>query len=205
MNETDARTIMGLNSVGSNDLNALQSPFSFSIGETPAVPFSKKTLEAHASSHLLVLAPLDPEITINALREKFGVDPSQEPCMYDQDWYLNEGFASKTTLDGKWHLLPKQVRDDLRGQAPEAIEQGLRGEQFPSAILCTFTFFVWWFLRKEALWKNDFLWCSDVDHNGDRIYVGRYEDPAGMNKKGFNIHRHLSIRSTYSAAPEILR
>ena len=54
------------------------------------------------------------------------------------------------------------------------------------------------------LWRHDFIWCDDSDHNGDRIYTGRYIDPNGINKNGFNIHRHLSIRPCYGAAPVII-
>lgn len=49
----------------------------------------------------------------------------------------------------------------------------------------------------EKLWYHDFVWCSDVDHNGDRIYVGKYNDIDGVNKDGFSIHRHLALRLCY--------
>ena len=77
-------------------------------------------------------------------------------------------------------------------------------EKFPSAILTSFVFFSYYLLSRELLWKNDFTWCSDLDNNGDQIYTGRYIDPKGINKNGFNIHRHLSIRSYHGATTEIL-
>lgn len=49
------------------------------------------------------------------------------------------------------------------------------------------------------LWKHDFVWCSDMDHNGDRIYVGKYHDISGVNKNGFSIHRHLALRECYAS------
>jgi hypothetical protein len=122
--------------------------------------------------------------------------------MYNQDWYLKEDFANMAP-DGKWHLIRKEVLEEARAKQPADIERAFTGEQFPTAITCAFTFFAWWHLRGELLWKNDFVWCSDRDHNGDRIYVGRYEDPTGVNKNGFNVHRYLSLGSPYSAAPEI--
>jgi hypothetical protein len=106
-------------------------------------------------------------------------------------------------LDGKWHLIRKEVLEDARAKRPDEIETSLKGESFPTAVTYAFTFFACWFLKGEKLWNHDFLWCSDRDHNNDRIYVGRYEDPTGVNKNGFNIHRHLSLRSIYSTAPEI--
>jgi len=102
-------------------------------------------------------------------------------------------------------LIAKRVLENARASAPEKIEAVFGDEKFPTAVTCAFAFFAWWHhTGGEKLWKYDFLWCSDRDHNGDRIYVGRYEDPAGVNKNGFNIHRHLALRPSYSAAPEVI-
>lgn len=173
--------------------------------DAPEVPFSESILKSRAHSHVLIYTPFSTEITINWFREHLGVDPTNEPCMYNQDWYLKEDFAGVTSLDGAWHLIQKEVREDIRARRPDEIETLFDHERFPTAITCTFTFFVWWMLSGgERLWKHDFLWCSDRDHNNDRVYVGRYEDPTGVNKNGFNIHRHLALRPAYSAAPEVI-
>jgi hypothetical protein len=71
--------------------------------------------------------------------------------------------------------------------------------KFPSAILCVYAFFAYYCSYGEMLWHNDFVWCLDTDHNGDRIYVGKYHDVDGVNKNGFSIHRHLSLRSCYAS------
>lgn len=198
-----------MNLIGPEELKKMPAPFSFAEGGVPAMPFNDETMAAHAGTHLLVYTPsrfADGEpVTLNALRERFGMDPAvSEPCMYNQDWYLKEDFAS-APADGQWHLIPLQVREDARAKRPEEIETALgTTESFPSAVTCTFAFFAYWFhTNGERLWNHDFVWCSDRDHNGDRIYVGRYEDPTGVNKNGFNIHRHLALRPAYSAAPEI--
>ena len=195
---------MAIERIGPKELASLPVPFSFGDVQAPDVPFSSELLDKYAGTHILIFTPASKEITINWFREQFGIDPAKEPCMYNQDWYLSEDFAAKASLDGKWHLIRKDVLEDARAEQPGDIEQSLTGEQFPTAVTCTFVFFAWWFLRGERLWKNDFVWCKDVDHNGDRIYVGRYEDPTGVNKNGFNIHRHLSLNRAYSAAPEIV-
>lgn len=156
-------------------------------------------------THVRILIPAG--ITLNDMRDKFGLDPAaSEPCFYNQDWYIKEDFATTTQTDGKWHTLPKEVRQEWRAKRPEEIEKELtQEERFPTAVTAAFTFFAYWFYSGgEKLWKHDFVWCSDRDHNNDRIYVGRYEDPAGINKNGFNIHRHLALRESYSAAPEIV-
>jgi hypothetical protein len=126
-----------------------------------------------------------------------GINPNvSEPCFYNQDWYLKENFIDDT-LENKWYLIRKNVFEDTRAMQPnELIEKGI---SLPSAILCTYTFFSYYCYNKDLLWKYDFVWCSDMDHNGDRIYVGKYRDIDGINKNGFSIHRHLALRDCYSA------
>lgn len=144
-------------------------------------------------------------LTINNMRLMFGIDPEEkEPCFYNQDWYLKEDFASKITLEDKWYLIKKTVKEQTRGKNPDDI--GLDdNEKFPSAILTAFVFFTYWFLTDgDILWKNDFIWCSDIDNNGDRIYTGRYIDDKKINKNGFNVHRHLSIKHCYGLAAQKL-
>ncbi|OGG79557.1 hypothetical protein A3A39_02335 [Candidatus Kaiserbacteria bacterium RIFCSPLOWO2_01_FULL_54_13] len=200
---------MNIQTIGPEELGKLG--WSVSMGElsAPAIPFVADLLDRHAGTHLLVFAPKiytdGSPITLNSLRDRFGIDPAiSEPCFYNQDWYLKEDFANEP-LDGNWHLIRKDVLEDARAKSPEDIEATIpSSERFPSAALYAFAFLAWWFhTGGEKLWKHDFVWSRDRDHNGDRIYVGRYEDPDGINKNGFNIHRHLSLRSAYSAAPEI--
>lgn len=176
----------------------------------PDVPFADDVLQEAAGTHLLIFAPTilsnEVPVTLNALRERFGTDPaSSEPCFYNQDWYLKEGFATRTTLDGKWHLIRTSVSDGARAKPPDEIEASLgSSETFPTAVLAAFAFFAYWLHTDGGrLWEHDFLWCSDRDHNGDRVYVGRYEDPEKVNKNGFNVHRHLSLRPWHSFASEV--
>ncbi len=176
----------------------------------PTASFSPDVLKKYADTHLLIFTPAayadGTPITLNSLRERFGMDPAvSEPCMYNQDWYLKEDFAARTALDGKWHLVRRDVLEDARAKLPEDIEGSLgTGEAFHNAVTCAFAFFAYWYATGgEILWKHDFVWCSDRDHNGDRIYAGRYEDSAGINKNGFNVHRHLALSNAYSVAPEV--
>ena len=193
--------------IGPKELSKMPMPLGLS--NVPSVPFSQQILDTYSASHLLIYTPSHfadgTPVTLNILREKFGMDPAvSEPCFYNQDWYVKEDFATKTVLDGTWHLIRKEVLEDARAKRPEEIEESLTGEEFPTAVMCAFAFFAYWFATGgDKLWKRDFVWCRDRDHNNDRIYVGRYEDPAGVNKNGFNIHRHLALRSAYSTAPEI--
>jgi hypothetical protein len=209
MNTQDAKQLFGKSFIGPAELQAVKEPLSFGEQQAPAIPFGEEVLSAHKDTHLLIFTPerdvKGNAITLSYLRDIFGMDPAvSEPCMYNQDWYLKEDFAS-LSLDGGWHLIRKHVLEETRAQRPDEIESSFKSsESFPSAITLTFAFFAYWFVTGgERLWENDFVWCSDRDHNDDRIYVGRYTDPTGVNKNGFNIHRHLALRPAYSAAPEI--
>lgn len=136
-------------------------------------------------------------ITLKLLREKFGVDPDKsEPCLYNQDWYMKEDFMD-LSLEDRWYLIKKDVFEESRAVMPGELTQ--LGLNFPPAILCGYTFFAYYYARNESLWWHDFVWCCDTDHNGDRIYVGKYHDVDGVNKNGFSIHRHLALRPCYGS------
>ena len=135
-------------------------------------------------------------MTIRNLLGVFGKDPDvSEPCFYNQDWYMKEDFIDVQTHDG-WFLIRKQVFEDSRAVMPDELEKKCC---FPLAVRCAYAFFTAWFCINEKLWWHDFVWCSDRDHNGDRIYVGKYHDVDGVNKNGFSIHRHLALRPCYGA------
>lgn len=205
---------MGPNFIGPEELQKISDklkiadPFKSSI---PKVPFSLDYLNKINKDYILILGVTKSsdgeKLTINKLRSTFGYDPNQsEPCFYNQDWYLKEEFANNKTLDFKWYLIKKNVIKNSRGKNPENIRKDLKTkENFPLAILTAFTFLAYYLINNgQILWEHDFIWCADKDKNGDRIYTGRYLDPQKINKNGFNIHRHLAIRSCYGLAPEIL-
>ena len=95
-----------------------------------------------------------------------------------------------------WFLIRKNVYEDSRAVMPDELELN---HSFPIAIRCVYAFFTAWLCLNIKLWWHDFVWCSDRDHNGDRIYVGKYHDVDGVNKNGFSIHRHLALRPCYGA------
>ena len=212
MNIADAKRIMRGNFVGPEELGLVSSRLNIVLPKSvPAIPYDEKTLQALAKDHVLILGVArmadGTPLTLNSLRDIFGVDPAKkEPCFYNQDWYVKEKFADKTTLKNKWYVIRKSVARETRGLRPDTLEAKLKkNEQFPSAILTAYTFFAYYYTHDGAmLWKNDFIWCSDKDKNGDRIYTGRYIDPKGVNKNGFNVHRHLSIRPCYGVAVQLI-
>ncbi|MBI4101482.1 MAG: hypothetical protein HY443_00765 [Candidatus Nealsonbacteria bacterium] len=212
MTYQEAKKIMAENLIGPEEIREISGklgvpdPFQFRK-EIPEIPFKEDFLKKNSRDYLLVLGlpeAADGEaLTLNKLRSIFGVDPRQsEPCFYNQDWYLKEEFAKDKVLGFEWYLIARRVRDDSRGKSPEDLLVE-NSESFPSALLTAFAFFANYLRKGEILWENDFIWCQDQDHNGDRIYTGRYLDPDKVNKNGFNIHRHLAIRPCYGLAPQI--
>lgn len=201
-----AYQLMGENMIGpaeiieSNYLNKLVK-----IDEslaTPPIPYSDATLRAVAHTHLLILVTSEGynggKLCFSDFRRVFGVNPNiYEPCLYNQDWYLNELFYIESTLDVKWVLIAKNVSPSTRAVLPESFD--VRHKQLPSAILCTFIFFAFFLCKSRIIWVNDFVWCCDRDTNGDQLYVGRYIDPSGKSKRGFSIHRHLTVTPNYGA------
>ena len=197
----DARKIMGVNFIGIEELQQLSDSFPIMLPSIyPEIPYTKEFLMDKGNNYILILGASKIN-NLNALnliylRDKFGVNPNiSEPCFYNQDWYLKEDFMNQC-LEDKWYLVKKNVFDDSRAILPTELQKKYN---FPSAILCAYTFFIYWFHANDILWKYDFVWCSDKDHNGDRIYIGKYIDIDGANKNGFSIHRHLALRFSYGS------
>ena len=136
----------------------------------------------------------DVPVKIRNMSKLFGKDPEiKEPCFYNQDWYDQEDFIDVPMKD-EWFLIRKDVYEDSRAIQPVDL---MKSYSFPSAIKCCYAFFTAWLGLGDKLWYHDFVWCIDTDHNGDRIYVGKYHDVDGVNKNGFSIHRHLALRPCY--------
>lgn len=205
----EAKNIFEKNFIGIEELK----PFFYKIGiceellskiEIPDIPFSVDKLIKYAEEYILILGlgkVGNFDLSILFLRNKFGINPEiAEPCFYNQDWYLNEKFID-IVLENKWYLIRKNVFEDSRAVQPTSLIN--KGVQFPSAILCIYTFFANYFYNNTILWEYDFIWCSDNDHNGDRVYVGKYKDIDGVNKNGFSVHRHLALRACYGGINEI--
>ncbi len=210
MDKNTAKKIMGKNFIGVLKINFFESFLILKkIDEknVPPIPFSEKVLNENKDSILILGVSKhkdDSPLTLNSLRNLFGLDPEKkEPCFYNQDWYLKQGFANEP-LESKWYLVKKNIEEKTRGEEPKKIISELdKSESLPKAVTTAYVFFANYLLNKEILWEFDFIWCADLDDNGDRIYTGRYTDPTGKNKKGFNIHRHLRIRPCYGAITQI--
>ncbi len=191
---------MGDNFIGVNELNKISSILKLKTPNfIPEIKFSNEELKLKSENYILILGTKemsdDTPLNILNLRKLFGMDPSKEPCFYNQDWYINEKFVNKT-LQYEWYLTRKEIFSETRGVEPKLL---VKNFIFPSAILVTYLFFVYWVLNKKILFEMEYVWCEDLDDNGDRIYVGRYNDIKGNSKNGFSIHRHLKLSQIYGA------
>lgn len=203
MERETVKHLFGNNFIGKDELKPFFKALGFGdveIQEKP-IEYSDSDLRRAARESYILIYGVDhvngQNITLRFLRDKFGVNPDvSEPCLYNQDWYLKEDFIDKS-LNAQWYLIKKDVYEDSRAVMPNDLTK--RGLNFPPAILCGYTFFAYYYARNEYLWWHDFVWCRDTDHNGDRIYVGKYHDVDGVNKNGFSIHRHLALRPCYGA------
>lgn len=193
-----AKSIMDDNFIGADELMKLSWLKIDDIQSIPAIPFTEEELNQKKNDYLLILGinvlSDGRNLTIRNLQTIFGKDPdTEEPCFYNQDWYEKETFIDISMKEG-WFLIRKSVYEDSRTVLPTEL---LKTHKFPLAITCVYTFFVAWLSKDIKLWYHDFVWCGDTDHNGDRIYVGKYHDVDGVNKNGFSIHRHLALRPCY--------
>ena len=203
----EAQLILGNNFIGADQLKLIHEKIGvidpMTLRSIPEIPYDEASLQLKASTHILILGvPFtlkNEPLSLAYLRDMHGINPDlQEPCFYNQDWYIKESFFLNCDLEAQWYLVRKEVKESTRGLSVKEIQA--HGEiKLPSALLCSFVFFAYYFHTGAMLWKDDFVWSRDVDHNGDQIYIGRYCDPLGINKNGFSIHRHLSLRKCYGA------
>lgn len=184
--------------VGPDEIESIDKLRFASLESVPMIPYTKEILEEKRENYYLILGINSfsdgTPVTIRNMQKIFGKDPEvSEPCFYNQDWYEKEDFIDNKMKYG-WYLIRSNIFEDSRAIQPDELNKRYT---FPDAITCTYSFFIIWLTKGVKLWYHDFIWCSDTDHNGDRIYVGKYHDIDGVNKNGFSIHRHLALRPCY--------
>ena len=196
----EAEIIFQRNFIGPEQLNSCFYNVGFRLEITDQeIPYSPELLKSKSKDYLLVLGSSKMNngmpVTIMNLKNYFGMDSEKfEPCFYHQDWYHLEAFANEVLTDS-WFLIRKTSYHENRGVEPIELNNEI---VLPKAINCTYAFFVNFLVNKTYLWRDTFVWCGDVDHNSDKIYVGKYLDAQKFNKNGFNIHRHLSLKPHYT-------
>ena len=105
-------------------------------------------------------------MTLSQLRKKYP-----KRFYRGQDWLDGETFVNREA--GQPLTMPKSTGADHNGTIVSAVDLALLYIEHPN----------------DPLWQR-FLWTSDFDDLGQRVYVGGI----GQAKKpGFQIHRHLKV------------
>jgi len=198
-----AKEILGIDFIGPEELNVFRHSIGLKMieaGNFPELLLTEAELLSIKENNCILFAvnnrmETDQLLSIASLRNAIGLDSAEKIGFYNQDWYLKEPFYHQKLEAPCWAILSKEIPSASRAQIPSRANASIG---LPSALLVTYLFFAYYFHTNGTfLWKHDYIWCSDDDHNGDMIYVGRYEDPAGINQNGYSIHRHLKISSLY--------
>ena len=108
------------------------------------------------------------------LRDLLRLNPS---AFYPQTWYLDEPF-----LDTDVGTLPLTPPVELASY-PEPPGLWLH-EPFAAHLAAL------WIVKPDMPMWSKYLWCADVDSQGQRVYVGQ-------NGHGLEIHRHLHLTSRW--------
>ena len=106
-----------------------------------------------------------------------GLVKTHPHLFYSQDWYLSEGFTTRPTYGNV-----TSVSVSLRGTIPSRNDRLATAADLADLyVRCP----------ESPLWR-DYLWTSDHDARGQRVYVG-----GTANGHGFEIHRHIHITDRF--------
>ena len=110
---------------------------------------------------------------------------AQHPALfYPQEWYVDEAFMDEPLPDEFPNRLPGGM--SYIGMPPEVIHLQLEDSTVPASVLA----FLYVMYPDDPIWRY-YLWTSDLDQQGQRVYVG-------SNGKGLEIHRHLHITDRWA-------
>ena len=118
----------GINFIGSEEIAKIAPDLGVQLPAViPELLYTKDEIDAHAADSILILGTDKMEdgraLTLMSLRERFGIDSNvNEPCFYNQDWYLKENFM-QTGIENKWYLIRKNVFEDSRAVSPTILEK----------------------------------------------------------------------------------
>ena len=136
-----ASEILGRNFIGPEQLKPffkiLKKKINFS--QLPEIGFTTAELQGYRNDYILILGvPFAVDgwfINIKNLRSFFGIEQkTNDPCFYNQDWYMKQDFISETLMF-KWYLVKKEVVEASRSIMPDVLLDTATINKFPQAIL----------------------------------------------------------------------
>jgi hypothetical protein len=168
-----AREIMGKNFFGIEEaikhfgVNATKQQLAY-LSE---IPFSEEVLMSCKDTHILVAVfPLS-ILDIRGIVKKL---PDQT-LFYSQDWYDKETFAKDKGEVG-WQLVRKEPIVNSTSKT-WSDQQALlsKDEETPTARIVVYTMIGHFLTTGERLFKKIYVRCVDLDSDGRRVLVGRFE------------------------------
>lgn len=146
------------------------------------IPFSEETLRIAGSGQwrgtraILWWAP--PErcgVTMLKLRELFGTSKNTQPCVYNNDWWLNAEFAKKILREG-WHLTLTKMPTESKNQNYEEQKALLaEKEELPEPVEVMYFCLVNYLINdKERLLHNDYSGTNTLLFGGSVVCLGRF-------------------------------
>src|SRR5688572_23507422 len=105
---------------------------------------------------LLKVGEEESNVSILSLRGEYPA------LFYPQDWYLDEEFAATTLVADREYRISRRTRIDMSVPPPQ---------DPPAVVAVAFevAHFLW---TGEFIWHQSYVWCSDKDSEGDKVYVG---------------------------------
>lgn len=166
-----AREIMGRNLFGVEEATKHfgVSPTRQQLAVLSEIPFTEAVLQSCKDTHVLVAVfPLSIlEIRGRVKRELFN--------SHDDAWYNSQAFAKDKGVVG-WHLVRKTpVANSTSKSWSEQQALLTKDEATPTARVMTYMIIGHYLATGERLFRNLYVRCSEVDSDGDRVYVGRFD------------------------------
>jgi hypothetical protein len=197
-----AREIMGKNFLGVEEVAecfGIQLTAE-ELAKVAEVPFTEATLEECKDTHILFLGVNHNKegkpLTINRFREMFPSTGQSRFYSYEDAWYDKEKFATKETPELRWYLIRKTVTEESRSKNYQEQEKLLKeNEERERAVVYVYGIFLMFKARNERLFETDYAWCTDLDSDGYRVFVGDF------GSEGLYVHyywddyyaRHLGL------------
>ena len=174
-----AREIMGQKMFGVEEAIKFfgVSPSKQQLAYLAEVPWTEEVLRSVKDTHLLVAVFQMSILDIRGHVEGKGL-------FYSQDWYNKQSFAKDRGEVG-WQLVRKEPVKDSTSKTWEEQQALLsKDEETPKAQVMVYSVIGHYLATGEKLFPSIYVRCSDLDSDGDRVYVGRF-DSDGLRVDGY--------------------
>ena len=135
--------------------------------------------ELEVTKGQVLLFPPHPKVTHPFMRELYGVDPASQPCMYNNDWWLGDRgdpFRDNSLPLG-WRLVRTRFEPDSTDKTWDKQENLIPDTHVRTQALevTQAGFLIYRLQDGKRILENSYAWCQEVDGNGFRVVVGRFD------------------------------